>query len=199
MFRKKKEEMAVDGEMLAPPMKPFTKKGTHAPSKPPTAPTFHPDIPRRASPDIPAVHTRQAERVSNDAQESKRLLIGRSICLNGEITSCNQLVVEGRAEVTLRGAHALEVTDSGYFKGFADVQVADISGHFEGELVVHEQLILRAGGRIDGTVRYGRIVIEAGGKVSGDLQALDVPGTNEEGVGEGGNAEPKPKTSTDKT
>jgi cytoskeletal protein CcmA (bactofilin family) len=199
MFRKKKEESAVDVEMSAPPMKPFTKKGSHAPNKPPTAPTFHPDIPRRPSPEIPAMHTRQTERVTNGAQDSKRLLIGRDNCLNGEITSCNRLVVEGRAEVSLQGAHTIEVTEHGFFKGFADVEVADISGHFEGELVAHDQLILRAGGRINGTVRYGRIVIEAGGKVSGDMQALDVPRANEEGDDEDGNADAEPLTTTNKT
>jgi len=35
MFQKKKEELAGDAEMSAAPMKPFTKKGSHAPSKPP--------------------------------------------------------------------------------------------------------------------------------------------------------------------
>ena len=199
MFQKKNEELAGDGEMSAPPMKPFTKKGSHAPSKPPTAPTFHPEIPRRPPPEIPGMPTRQAERITNGNQDSKRLLIGCSISLNGEITSCNRLVVEGRAEVSLKGAHTIEVADSGYYKGFADVQVADISGHFEGELVAHDQLILRAGGRINGTVRYGRIVIEAGGKVSGDMQALETDTTNEKCAGEDNNADTKPKTLTKKT
>ncbi len=187
MFRRKKDGLTGDGDdtasagqMSAPPMKPFTKGGSHVPSKPPTASTFHPDMPRRPSPEIPGMHTRQAERITNGGQDSKRLLIGRDICLSGEITSCTRLVVEGRAEVSLQGAHTIEVTECGFFKGFADVQVADISGHFEGELVAHEQLILRAGGRIEGTVRYGRIVIEAGGNVSGDMQALEAPTANED-------------------
>ena len=51
----------------------------------------------------------------------------------------------------------------------------------------------------NGTVRYGRIVIEAGGKVSGDMQALDVPRANEEGDDEDGNADAEPLTLTNKT
>jgi hypothetical protein len=39
MFQKKNEELAGDAKMSAPPMKPFTKKGSHAPSKPPTKKT----------------------------------------------------------------------------------------------------------------------------------------------------------------
>jgi len=178
MFRRKKEDAATGDDnaeavqMSAPPMKPFTRKGSHVPSKPPPAPTYQPEPPRRQSPDIPAMHTRQSERIRNGGQDSKRLMIGRDICLNGEITACTRLIVEGRAEVTLQSAHTLEVTDSGFFKGVAEVDVADISGEFEGELIAKGQLIVRAGGRINGTVRYGRIVIEAGGQVSGDMQAL---------------------------
>ncbi|MDA1088826.1 MAG: polymer-forming cytoskeletal protein [Proteobacteria bacterium] len=182
MFRKKKEEPSVDDEISAPPMKPFSKKGSHSPSRPPIAPTFNHETPRRPSPEIPRAHTRQAERISSGAQDSKQLVIGRDIRLSGEITSCNRLLVEGRADVTLQGAHTINVAASGFFKGFADVQVADISGHFEGELVAHDQLIIRAGGHINGSVRYGRIVIEAGGKVSGDMQALETVATGEDGA-----------------
>ena len=34
-------------DISAPPLKPFTAKGSHRPAKPPTAPTFHPAPPRR--------------------------------------------------------------------------------------------------------------------------------------------------------
>ena len=39
MFQKKNEELVGDAEMSAPPMKPFTKIGSHAPSKPLTKKT----------------------------------------------------------------------------------------------------------------------------------------------------------------
>ncbi len=196
MFRRKKGELTGDGsanegsgDMAAPPLKPFTRKGSHAPSKPPAAPTFHPDIPRRSPPEIPGVQPRKAERGAIGAHDSKHLVIGRDISLSGEISSCDRLIVEGRAEVVLQGAQIIEVTASGFFKGSADVEEADISGLFEGDLVARDQLILRAGGRIKGTVRYGRIVIEAGGEVSGDMQALEAATTNEEGADQSGDAE----------
>ena len=183
MFRKKKDEMVKAGngtgdsggnaDISAPPLKPFTRKGTHAPSKPPAAASFHPDIPRRSPPEIPGISHRRAERTLTGSQDSKQLVIGRDIILNGEITSCDRLVVEGRAEVAIEGADIIEVTPSGFFKGSADVEEADISGRFEGELIARKELIVRAGGRIRGTIRYGRIVIEAGGEISGDMSALE--------------------------
>jgi cytoskeletal protein CcmA (bactofilin family) len=88
-------------------------------------------------------------------------------------------VVEGRTEVSLPNARIIEVAPSGFFKGSAEVEEADISGRFEGELTARDRLVVRNGGRISGTIRYGRIVIESGGEISGDMQTLDIPSAPE--------------------
>jgi cytoskeletal protein CcmA (bactofilin family) len=160
----------------APPLKPFSRKGSHAPAKPPTATSYQPEIPRRVA-DIPGPGARRMDRpmpgsLSSDG-DSKRLVVGRDIALKGEITACDKLVVEGVVEVTLSNARAIEVSPSGHFTGNADVAEADISGRYDGELIARERLIVRAGGHVKGKVRYGRIVIESGGEVSGDMQTLE--------------------------
>ena len=161
------------GDLTAPPLKPFSRKGTHVPAKPPPSASFHPEMPRRATPEIPGLPPRRVDRTLSVDADSKRLLIGRDICLSGEITSCDHLVVEGRSEVVLSNARLIEVMPSGFFQGSADVEEADISGRFEGELTARDLLIVRSGGRISGTIRYGRIVIEQGGEISGDTQTLN--------------------------
>jgi cytoskeletal protein CcmA (bactofilin family) len=182
MFRKKDETgkpadpSRRDGDMAeisAQPLKPFSRKGSHAPAKPPSSSSFHPEVPRRAAPDIPGVPPRRPGTGITSEADSKRLVIARDICLAGEITSCDKLVVEGRVEVALPGARIIEVAPTGFFKGSADVEEADISGRFDGELIVRDRLVVRNGGRISGTIRYGRIVIESGGEISGDMQTLD--------------------------
>ncbi len=169
----KKDRDGASDEISAPPLKPFSRKGSHAPAKPPTPSSYHPDVPRRVAPDIPGIPPRRLDRAIATDADSKRLIIGRDICLSGEITSCDKLVVEGRAEVSLPNARVIEVAPSGFFKGTADVEEADVSGRYEGELVVRDRLVVRAGGRISGAIRYGRIVIESGGQISGDMQTLD--------------------------
>ena len=133
--------------------------------------TFHPDIPRRnvEGPSSPA----RAERVRPTDTESRKLTVGREICLKGEITACDKLIVEGEVEVSLSNARAIEVAPSGFFKGNAEVDEADISGQFEGELVARDKLIVRASGKVSGSIRYGRIIIESGGQISGDMKALE--------------------------
>jgi Polymer-forming cytoskeletal len=61
--------------------------------------------------------------------------------------------------------------ESGLFKGSAAIEDAEIRGRFEGDLVVSKRLLIKASGRVSGTVRYGQIEIECGGQISGDIQA----------------------------
>ena len=162
--------------MAAPPLKPFSKKGSHAPSKPPGPAAFQGDPPRGAV-DI-ANAPRRLERPRPGQAESKKLVVGREIRLSGEITACDKLVVEGQVEASLSDARVIEVAPTGYFKGDAQVNEADISGRFEGELVARDRLIVRASGRISGSIRYGCIVIESGGEISGDMQTLSADETH---------------------
>ena len=156
--------------MEAPPLKPFSKKGSHAPSKPPGPAAFQGNPPRGAV-DIPN-SPRRLERPRPGEAESKKLIVGRKIRLSGEITACDKLVVEGQVEASLSDARVIEVAPTGYFKGDAQVNEADISGRYEGELIAKDKLIVRSSGRISGSIRYGRIVIESGGEISGDMRAL---------------------------
>jgi cytoskeletal protein CcmA (bactofilin family) len=177
MFGKDKDNDIAGGpkgpeqnDMAAPPLKPFSRKAT-TPNPKPAAQPFRADIPRRVV-DIPGAQRRPDRMLALD-DEANRLTVGRNICLSGEITACQKLVVEGQVEAQLTDAQVIEVAPTGYFRGNAEVDEADISGRFEGTLVARQKLTIRKGGRIDGTVRYGRIVIESGGEISGEMSALD--------------------------
>ena len=50
------------------------------------------------------------------------------------------------------------------------LEEAEIQGRFEGNLVVRMRLLIKASGRVSGTIRYGQIEIECGGQISGDVQ-----------------------------
>jgi len=184
MFRRDKDNDTTgkggnDGDIDAPPLKPFASKGTHTPAKPPTkVPNLNFSQAPNAAPkrpvDIPPVPPR-LDRQRPGEGDGKSLVVGRDIRLSGEITACERLVVEGHVEVSLAGARLIEVAPSGVFKGSAQVEYADISGQVDGDLTVSNKLTVRAGGKISGSVRYGSIIIEAGGEVCGDMQALDTP------------------------
>ena len=101
----------------------------------------------------------------------RKLIVGREITLSGEINSCDKLFVEGSVEANLTNCRDVDIAESGLFKGSASIEEAEVRGRFEGNLVVRKRLLIKASGRVSGTIRYGQIEIECGGQISGDIQA----------------------------
>jgi cytoskeletal protein CcmA (bactofilin family) len=110
---------------------------------------------------------------SHGTTEAKRLIVGRDIVLNGAINSCDKLIVDGRVEATLNDCREMEITETGTYKGEASVDVALISGHFEGTWVARELLLVRAKGSVSGQVRFARLEVERGGEIEGDVSVID--------------------------
>jgi cytoskeletal protein CcmA (bactofilin family) len=125
--------------------------------------------------DIPGHHTSlhsSARHVSPATEETSRLVVARNISLSGEISACENLVVEGAINAPAFRARRLEVAEGGLFVGTADVQDAVISGKFEGRLSVPGRLTVKSTGRIQGEVSYGTLEVEGGGKIEGQLLPL---------------------------
>jgi cytoskeletal protein CcmA (bactofilin family) len=123
----------------------------------------------------PAPAAKGATVVSDEA--GKRLIVGQGISLSGEITACDRLVVDGSVQVTLNQTRAIEITESGRFtNGKAEVEEAEISGIYEGDLTVRNRLLIRSTGQVKGTVRYGEIEVERGGRISGTVSMLEPGG-----------------------
>ena len=119
--------------------------------------------------------------------DATKLVIGRKIVLNGEIHSCDLLVVEGKVEATMKECREIKITETGTFKGQVQFERADISGVFEGDLTAREHLVVRATGRVTGKVRFGELEIERGGQILGDIQVFGngaAAGQQEQGAAE---------------
>ena len=132
----------------------------------PPAPARDVTISNPASSTAPGAATR-----ASDPHES-RLHVGVNIKLKGvEISDCDALVIEGYVEATVN-SKAMEIGQPGTLKGTALIDVAEIHGEFTGELTARSRLIVHGTGRVSGTIRYGKLVVEEGGELSGDLQRI---------------------------
>lgn len=127
----------------------------------------------------PAPRTPAARRVVEvpgrgrpKTDDSRRLTVGREICLAGEISSCDTLIVEGEVRAALTGCRSLEIAKQGIFNGAAEVDIADIAGVFDGDLTVRQRLVIHGTGRATGTIRYGELEIERGGLIVGTTDVL---------------------------
>jgi cytoskeletal protein CcmA (bactofilin family) len=99
------------------------------------------------------------------------LSVGRGITLSGEVTSCDKLIIEGNVEANLKNCRIIEIGESGLFKGSTTIDEAEVRGRFECDLVVRNRLLIKATGRVSGTIRYGQIEIACGGQILGNIQA----------------------------
>lgn len=150
----------------------YSERGADMTNKPPPPGSYKPEMPPRRVVDIPgSPATRRAGgEQSGTAPDLRKLTVGRDISLSGEITACDVLVVEGTVEAKLRDGHSIEITESGLFRGSVEIHDADIGGRFEGDLLVRGRLRVRSTGRIQGTIKYGELEVEAGGQIIGDVQ-----------------------------
>ena len=169
--------MADASDDLGIPMKPARPlgPGASAPLKAPAMPPRAPDLVRSAdaarTPEAPRRPGEPVGQPRRSDADMRKLIVGREITLSGEITSCDVLLVEGSVEANLTNCRDVDIAESGLFKGSASIEDAEIRGRFEGNLVVRKRLLIKASGRVSGTIRYGQIEIECGGQISGDIQA----------------------------
>lgn len=108
---------------------------------------------------------------STSPGDGNGLHVGTDIHLKGEITSCDSLYVEGKVEASMH-SRDINIAPEGIFIGTVEIDRAEISGRFEGEMIVREKLTLRRTGKISGSCRYGEIEIEPGGQISGTVKPL---------------------------
>jgi len=185
MFLRKRTEtedrkMPEASDDLGIPMKPARPMGPGAapgPAKPAAMPPRAPDlarvgetVPIRAAEPIRRPGDPSTQQRRNDG-DIRKLTVGREITLSGEITSCDKLIIEGSVEANLNNCRDVEIAESGLFKGTASIEEAEIQGRFEGNLTVRKRLLIKANGRVSGTIRYGQLEVECGGQISGDIQA----------------------------
>lgn len=146
-------------------------------NRPAPAVTVRPATGANGTP-VPAPGTAAAanEAAKSDKPKTEvtgsRLIVGPDVKLKGaEILDCDTLVVEGRVEATM-DSRVIHIAENGSFSGKVSIDVAEIHGNFEGELTVRSQLLIHSTGRVNGKIRYGKILIDEGGQLSGDVQSL---------------------------
>ncbi len=107
----------------------------------------------------------------------KQMVVGYGISVDGRIENCDRLVLDGNMNCELKDVKSLVISESGFFQGKGNIKEAEISGKFEGELVVDGHITIMETGQIDGKITYKSIEIKPGGKFTGQiiLQANEAP------------------------
>lgn len=157
-------------------LKTFMSPGSTSPRTEPARPVPQPAISPRANETAEPVRDQVAtSAVPSPRDEGSKLIVGPNIKLKGsEITDCEILVVEGRVEASMN-SRDIRIAEGGIFAGRAEIDVAEIHGTFEGDLVARKRLVIYATGRVKGTIRYGAMMVESGGVISGNIGLHNAP------------------------
>ena len=134
-----------------------------APRSAPTAPT----------PSSTFNHSESNTMINKQQNPNERVLtVGNDILLKGEITTCDRLVIEGKVDATVSEVHTMELAAAGSFHGNAEVEYAEISGVFEGNLTVRTSLVIHQSGKVNGNISYGEVEIARGGTLTGEIKSI---------------------------
>lgn len=163
-------------------MRPETRNVTGSTSafRPTSSPINSPmgnDMGRNRMPESKPASVAASSSMSMGMEKNKAgrrvLTVGNDILLKGEIATCDRLVIEGKVDATLNEVHTVEISETGSFKGSANIEDAEISGLFEGDLVVRNRLVIYATGKVRGKISYGEIEIERGGELTGEIKTTN--------------------------
>jgi cytoskeletal protein CcmA (bactofilin family) len=147
---------------------------TSEPAKPapvaPTAPSFRSPAPTASAPRGQSEKLHSGATPTQGRSNRRVLTLGPEIAVKGEVSKCDRLVIEGNMDATVTDVDTIELNESGTFKGSAKVEYAEISGLFEGDLMVKNRLVIYSTGKVRGKITYGEIEIERGGELTGEIK-----------------------------
>jgi cytoskeletal protein CcmA (bactofilin family) len=99
------------------------------------------------------------------------LTLGPGVTLSGTVSVPGRAVIHGTLDGTLVARDVLIGTE-GRVLGVLEAETVELQGEGPASLTVRTGLVIRASGRVTGTVRYGRLEVEQGGQLQGDIAPL---------------------------
>lgn len=109
---------------------------------------------------------------ARDPSERRTLVVGRGISVQGTVQDAERLVVEGTVEASMIHATELAIAPGGVFKGEVEVEEAEVAGTIDGTLTARGALVVRSSGRVLGTARCRRLLVEDGGQITGRIEMM---------------------------
>lgn len=125
--------------------------------------------PRSQPAAAPQAQSSLAQR-NTSSQSKERAMIGPTVSIKGNLTSEEDLLMEGRLEgkIEIR-QHSITVGKKGQIKADIYGKVITVEGLVEGNLYGEEQLILRQSGTVRGNIVAPRVVLEDGSNFKGNI------------------------------
>jgi cytoskeletal protein CcmA (bactofilin family) len=100
-------------------------------------------------------------------------VIGEGLSIEGDLTSEEEVVVQGNLRGKLSTSDAVSVGSSAVIEADVTAQSLTIAGQVTGDVTAAERVDLQAGGRLIGDVKASRLTIADGASFKGNVD-MDV-------------------------
>lgn len=107
---------------------------------------------------------------SDKASLNSATLISKGTVLQGDVTSENDLRIDGTIHGNVFSKAKVVVGPSGFVEGNIEGIHADISGKLTGNVVVRETVQLRAQCQVEGNIQSASLQVDAGAVFNGQSQ-----------------------------
>ncbi len=109
----------------------------------------------------------------NRTPQAKTLYIGEGVTIKAAVLVCDTVMVDGVLDGDI-SVDNLIIGKTGSVSGrIKVVRNADIAGRVCDKLDVKGLLVLRAGGRIEGSMSFGTLTMERGASITGEVSSTD--------------------------
>jgi cytoskeletal protein CcmA (bactofilin family) len=104
-----------------------------------------------------------------DYESSSQSFFGKTMRIEGEITSDEDLTIEGKVKGQLEVSKTLTIEKEGYVDGKISATVVHISGEAEGHLKASEKLVISSEGKYTGNINSDTIKVAEGAQIKGTI------------------------------
>jgi cytoskeletal protein CcmA (bactofilin family) len=153
----------------------FKKKDASSAPEPPAPPSYAPPPPPRpAPPPAPAVEARPQQPVAPPVRTSQTLL-GATLSIRGDVTSEENITIEGVVEGTIETTRDVIVAAEGRVKAGIRGTNIIISGKVKGNIVAMNKVDLTASGQLEGNIHAPKLAIAESALFKGSID-MSQPG-----------------------
>ncbi len=107
-------------------------------------------------------------------------MIGSTVSIKGEISSDENLVIEGAIEGSVTcNSHEVTIGSTGKLKADVTAKIVRVDGQVEGDITGHEKVIISQSGKVRGNIVAPAVTLEDGAKFKGSIDMDPSPAQGE--------------------
>ncbi len=121
----------------------------------------------KLSPISPSPRDERAPSTIKRSTTEVPTVIGKDAVVKGELTSENDMLIEGRVEGKIRGAHQIVIGESGNVHAQVHASIVSVRGEVHGDCEASKKIEISATGKVVGNISAETIVVAEGATFRG--------------------------------